>query len=66
VTVAEETYKVVGGLEVAGILNGETITRSKLLEFDPNVNVDALVEGGHLELVKGGAQAKSETKKAGE
>ena len=63
---AEETFKVIGGLEVAGTPNGETITRTKLLEYDQHINVDALVAGGHLELVKGGSQAKSETKKTGE
>ncbi len=62
----EETYTVVGGLEVAGTPNGETITRSKLLEYDPLVNIEALVAGGHLELARGGSKAKPEAKKAGE
>lgn len=61
---AEETYTVVGGLEVAGTPNGETITRAQLLAYDPLVNIDALVLGGHLEPGKGGAQSKPETKKA--
>lgn len=61
---AEEVYKVIGGLEVAGTEPGKTITRKELEEY--GAVVDPLVAGGHLELVKGGSQAKSETKKAGE
>lgn len=63
---AEETYTVVGGLEVAGTPNGGTITRSALLAYDPLVNIDALVQGGHLEPGKGGAQSKPGPRKAGE
>jgi hypothetical protein len=61
---AEETFTVVGGHEVAGVPNGGTITRAELLAYDSRVHIDALVAGGHLAPVKS-AEAKSETKKAG-
>jgi hypothetical protein len=63
---AEETYRVVGGLDVAGVPNGETVTLAALLEYDPLVNVSALVAGNHLELVTSGAETPAKTKKTGD
>ena len=67
----EETFRVVGGLTVANTPNGKMITRAELLTYDPLVNIDALVLGGHLSPVLAGepvqdvAEVEPVTKKAG-
>ena len=46
-------YKVIGEFEVAGVAPGGEIT-----EFEPGVNVEALIEGNHIEPV-GASKAKA-------
>lgn len=38
------TYKIIGGLPVAGKKSGETVTDAEL----NGVNVEALIESGHI------------------
>lgn len=54
---AQKTYRVISEFEVCGKKRGETIKAAG----HPDIQFDALVEGGHVELVKpGDADLKEE------
>lgn len=57
-----QRYRVVGGLTVAGVVNGAEVTQDTLDKA--GANVYALLAGGHLEPVKEPAPATSERKGA--
>lgn len=50
------TYKIIGGLPVAGKKSGETVTDTDL----DGVNVEALIEGGHIAPTTKAAKATTE------
>lgn len=52
--------KVIGPCAIEGVATGGTV------ELDPErVNIDALVEGGHIEITKGSARTAEKTGEGG-
>jgi hypothetical protein len=61
----EETYTVCGGLQVAGKMNGETVTRSELEAARcTDGNISSLIVAGLIELTELSVKPAKSTAKA--